>query len=41
MTNGRHRNFTNMYDHVIEKICEAGFDEKLDHSVWMNRDGEE
>ena len=33
-----YRNFLNMYDHVIEKICEASVVEKLDSPVWMNRD---
>ena len=33
------RNFLNMYDNVIEEMCDAGVVEKLDSPVWMNRDG--
>ena len=33
------RNFSNMYDHVIEKMYDAGVTEKLDSPVWM--DGKE
>ena len=33
--------FANMYDHVIEEMCDAGVARKLDSPLWMNRDGEE
>ena len=36
-----YRNFSNMYDHVIEEMCDAGVAEKLDSPVWMDRDGKE
>ena len=36
-----YRNFSNMYDHVLEEIYHASVVEKLDYSTWMNRDGEE
>ena len=36
-----HHNFSNMYDYVIEEMCEASVAEKLDSPVWMNKDDEE
>ena len=35
------RNFSNMHDHVIEEMCDAGIAEKLDSPVRMERDEEE
>ena len=35
-----YRHFSNMYDHAIEELYEAGVAEKLDSSVLMNSDGE-
>ena len=35
-----YRNFSNMYDNVIEDMCNTGVAEKLDSPMWMNRDGE-
>ena len=32
------RNFSNMYGHVIEELCDTDVAEKLDSPVWMNRD---
>ena len=36
-----YRNFSNMYDHVLEEIYHASVVEKLNYSTWMNSDGEE
>ena len=36
-----YRKFSNMYDRVIEEMCDDGIAEKLDSPVWMDRDGEE
>ena len=36
-----YRNFSKMYNHVIEEMCNDGVAEKLDYQIWMNRDGEE
>ena len=32
-----YRNFSDIYDPVIEEMCEASVTEKLDYPVWMNR----
>ena len=34
-----YRNFSNISDHVIEKLCDAGVADNLDSPVWMDRDG--
>ena len=36
-----YRNFSNIYDHVIEEICDTGVAEKLDSPMWMDGDGKE
>ena len=36
-----YRNFANMYDLIIEEMCEVNVAEKLDCPVCINRDGEE
>ena len=33
-------NFTDMYDHIIEEMVDAGVAIKLDAPVWMNKEGE-
>ena len=33
-----YRNFSNMYDHVIEEMCDAGVADKLNSPVWMDRE---
>ena len=32
------RIFSNMYDYVIEEMCDAGVAEKLYSPIWINRD---
>ena len=36
-----YRNFSNMNDHFIEEMCEAGAVEKLYSPIWLNKNGEE
>ena len=36
-----YRNFSNMYDHVIEEMFDTSVAEKLYSRAWVNRDGEE
>ena len=36
-----YRNFSNMNNHIIEEMCDAGIAKKLDSPMWINRDGEE